>query len=62
MITNELLVATDTAGARGVDALVEAVNATLKGHQRCLGDGLDINVLRLVPRPALTEKEGDDEK
>lgn len=62
MITNELLVTADTAGARGVDTLVEAVNATLKGHQGCLGDGLDINVLRLVPRPALTEKEGDDEK
>jgi len=62
VITNELLVATDTTGARGVDALVEAVDAALKGHQGRLRDGLDIDVLRLVPRLALTEKESDDEK
>jgi len=62
MITNELLVATDTTGARGVDALVEAFDAALKGHQGLLRDGLDIDVLRLVPGLALTEKEGDDEK
>jgi len=62
VITNELLVATDTAGARGVDTLVEAVDAAFEGHQGLLRDGLDINVLRLVPRLALTEKEGDDEK
>jgi len=62
VITNELLVATDTTSARGVDTLVEAVDAALEGHQGRLGDGLDIDVLRLVPRLALTEKEGDDEK
>tara|TARA_Y100000996_G_scaffold414489_1_gene405527 strand:- start:3225 stop:3413 length:189 start_codon:yes stop_codon:yes gene_type:complete len=62
VITNELLVATDTTGARGVDTLVEAVDAALEGRQGLLRDGLDINVLRLVPRLALTEKEGDDEK
>tara|TARA_B100000073_G_scaffold317433_1_gene294792 strand:- start:1174 stop:1362 length:189 start_codon:yes stop_codon:yes gene_type:complete len=62
VITNELLVATDTTGARGVDTLVEAVDAALEGHQGLLRDGLDVNVLRLVPRLALTEKEGDDEK
>lgn len=62
MITNELLVTTDTTRARGVDTLAETIDAALEGHQGRLRDGLDIDVLRLVPGPALSEKEGDDEK
>jgi hypothetical protein len=62
VIANELLVTTDSTGTRGVHTVGEAVDTALERHQGRLGDGLDINILRLVPRLTITEKKRNYEK